>query len=556
MRLRSGKYSTRWHRLFRDGKIEVALQACVKGGERTMKRWHIFLAVAAVSLLGAGVWSQPPEAPSVIAQWFVQRLSANRAAPVDVPEKREVVLYDGNLEAHPLKPQILSLSGGVALQDTEWSYRGLPALRVVTYGFGSGGAIDFTVPARLIAPLQNYELVITLVPPIPVEQPQQLPGAFGTPGMPGFPGGPGEPFGGMEMGAPGAPPGYGPGAPFGPPMGPGGMPGFGAPGPMGGPPFGGPGGMFGAPGPMGGFPFGGPGGPMVGAPAGPVGPFAGSASSQRRAAYRRYLGTQWWLGTSSPSPYGTSPYGGPPPGGLTGGPGQIWGGPPTGLGFGQIGTPGGPVIGTPGGLSGYTSPFPGGQFGFAVTLRSLRNFAFRFVTDKGIFTLSFPLLPDHTLSFEGDWATFSVPLQLMPSLPEPPVVLYRVVISGDAPEEIIIGRLVLRPRAPDRPFVTLRSSAPVTTETPRPGERPIRRFIAQVKQPFTIEAFVTGTSLPLDIRWDFTKEDAGGFEAPDARGRIVSFTFEKPGVYDCAVQVRDVFGLLPPIVEKFRVEVR
>ncbi len=506
-----------------------------------MRHWKVLLAAVGMAVLGAGAWSQPPQAPPVIAQWFAQRLSANREAPVEVPERREIVLYEGNLAANPFKPRVISLGGGTALQDTEWSYRGLPALRVVTNGTGSGGGIDFLVPIRIVAPLSNYELVITLVPPIPVE-PQQMPGFPGMPGvpgmgMPGMPGGPGLPTGpGETMGAPGAGPGFGPmGSPFGPPMGPG--------APM----FGGPGG------PM----FGGPGGPMFGgAPTGPVSPFGGGADARRRAGYRRYLGTQWFYGAPGTNPYGASPFGGPPTGGLTGSPGQFMGGPPTGLGYGPIGTPGGPVIGAPsGGLAGYTSPVPG-QFGQAVILRTLRNFFFRFVTDKGAFTMTFPLPPDHALTFEGDWATFSVPLSLIPVLPEPPVVLYQVTICGDAPEEILIGRLLLRPRTPDRPFITLRSSAVVVTETPLPGERPIRRFLAQANQPFTIEAFVTGTNLPLDIRWDFSKDDAGGFEAPDARGRSVSFTFEKPGVYECAVQVRDLFGLLTPVEERFRVEVR
>lgn len=526
-----------------------------QGGEGKMKRWCFFAIAGIVGWTGAWGWGQQG-APSAIAQWFAQRLMANRSTPLDLPERGDVTLFGGDLTINPLKPQIVAVGGGVAQLDTEWSYRGSPALRVVTYGYGSGGMLDFAVPLRFTAPLTNYELLITLVPPVPIEPPVSqtttMPGGPTAPGMPGMPGAPGVPGGEMGEMVPGAPagpggfmgaPGFGaPGPMSGAPTGPGGMPPFG-PGLMGAAPGFGPG-MAGPFGPFGGPVFG-------GAPTGPVAPFAGGGSQQRRAAYRRYLGAYWMMSSPFLNPYGGGGMGGPPPG-LTGSPGQIWGGTLTG---GYVGQPGGPVIGGGGGLAGYSSPFWGGGVAQTTWLRTLHNFVFRFVTDKGIFTLTFPLPPDHALSFDGDWATFTVPLQLLGTAPEPPVILYRLLISGDAPEELIIGRLLLCPRSSDYLIVSVRSSAVAVTEEVKPGEL-VRRFPVQVNQPVTFEAVVSGTLLPLDIRWDFNKEDAGGFEVPDARGRQVTFTFERPGTYECAVQVRDLFGLLPPVVERFRVEAR
>jgi hypothetical protein len=82
------------------------------------------------------------------------------------------------------------------------------------------------------------------------------------------------------------------------------------------------------------------------------------------------------------------------------------------------------------------------------------------------------------------------------------------------------------------------------------------RYLAQVNQPFVIEASVTGTNLPMEILWDFSPENGVQPDLPDRRGRQVSFTFDKPGIYDCVVIVRDVFGLTNPIVERFQVQVR
>ena len=486
--------------------------------------------IVAVSVTTATVVSaqDSPSSLTAVAEWLRSRMG-NTATPFDLRERGEVVLFDGVLDALPLKPRLAPLGGGqMQFPVTDQVYRGLPSWMILTAGHGSGGQLIFARPLRFAQPLNNYELTITLVPPVPTEisvQPTGQPGVPGVPGtpnapVPGAPGSEGEVSGAVPGAPPGMPPGSAPGysAP--------GVPGYGAPVPG----YGAPGGF------PGGFPFGAPGygpgfGPMFGVPFGPT-------TAGRRTALRRYLILgQMTGGLMGMGPMGGAPgYGGMPgPSGMPGY-GEIGPGAPSG-GFGSPGTPQTPPTRQP------------------IVIRTLKYLSFALVTDKGVLTLSVRVPPDDTLTFDGNWATVVVPLQLMGNAPEPPVLLYRLGISGDAPEELYIARITLRQRTPDQPFVQLRSSA-LAVPAPGGGDKPLLRYQARVNQPVTMEVFVTGTVLPMEVRWDFSPDNGTHFELPDRRGRQVSFTFEKPGVYDCAVQVRDIYGLLPPIVERFQVEVR
>lgn len=531
--------------------METVTQAHKEGATK-MRCQSVVIATASVLLMMAWAWTQEPVSP--VLRWFQQRLAADRGTPVDMPEQGERTLYDGDLDHHPLKPKVASFGGGTA-QQSDIVYRGLPALMVLTYGYGSGGILDFTNPLRITSPLTNYELAITLIPPVPVEiapAPSAPAGPGGMPGLPGeeagepgIPGGPGGMMGAPGM--PGRPGGMGqmPGGPFGPgggifggPFGPGGAPMLGAPPGLGGAPMFGPGGGIGAPGFW-------------------PGPIGGG----RRTAWRRnlLLGQLYSGGGLGGGIFG-------PGGGAFGPGGGIFGGGEMGLGGGGpvgrgLGAPGGPPGGPWGGRTGAPGGMTGGigippQPQQPQVIRTLKHLTFQFLTDKGIFTLTVRIPPDDALTFDGDWATMVVPLRLVSSLPEPPVLLYRLTVTGDAPEELYIGRIALRPRTPDSLFVLLRTQAVPVQDEPPPGEQPLRRYLARVNQPFPIEAQVSGTVLPLDIRWDFTPENGMNFDLPDARGRATSFTFKETGVYTCAVWVRDFFGLLPPVSERFRVEVR
>ncbi len=518
-----------------------------------MRSWSSVV-TASVLLTAAWAWAQEPVSP--VLRWFQQRLAADRGAPVDMPEQGERTLYDGDVENHPLKPKVASFGGGTALQ-SDIVYRGLPALEVYTYGYGSGGLLDFTHPLRITLPLTNYELAVTLVPPVPVEITPTPSAPAGPGGMPGMPGGmPGEEMpGGLGMpGGPGGPMGA-PGVPGRGGLGPGGQ----MPGGFYGPGMGMPGGLSG----LGGAPMlGGPGfggAPMFGPGGGAPGFWPGPIGGGRRTAWRRnlllqqlYTGGALGGGLGPGFGVGFGPGLGPGFGGETG-PGLGGGGPILGGSIGRgIGAPGT----QPGGLAGAGGWGQLTQPTQPQTLRTLKHLTFQFLTDKGTFTLTVRVPPDDALTFDGDWATIVVPLQLASPLPEPPVLLYRLTVTGDAPEELYIGRISLRSRTTDNLFVLLRTQAVPVQDEPPTGEQPLRRYLARVNQPFQIEAQASGTVLPLDIRWDFTPENGMNFDLPDARGKVVSFTFKEQGVYTCAVWVRDFFGLLSPVTERFRVEVK
>jgi hypothetical protein len=463
-----------------------------------------------------------------IAEWLQQRWGT-KESPIEMPPQGELLLFTGVPETLDLKPRLAPMGSGQSqFPFSEHVYRGLPSWLVITEGYGSGGQLIFSRPLRLTRPLSDYELVLTFIPPAPLEIPTTpsagQPSAPGAPGMPGEPSAPGF-GGGPETGGPsGGGPGYPGGAP-------GGMPFGGFPG--------GPASPYGAGGP--GF-FGGlPGMPGFSPYGGGMGIIGGSR--QRRLGLRRFINFGGLSGGMF-NPYGGMPGGlaGGMPGGEMGG--EIGPGAPYGMGGRGVGAPG------IGGMGAGTTQPPVRQ---PPVIRTLKMLSLLFVTDKGLLTLTFRLPPDEAMSFDDLWATVVIPLQLMGTSPEPPLLLYRLGISGDAPDELYIARLALRPRSPHQPIVQLRSSA---LTMPAPGEKPLMRYLAQVNQPFVIEASVTGTNLPMEILWDFSPENGVQPDLPDRRGRQVSFTFDKPSIYDCAVIVRDVFGLTNPIVERFQVQVR
>lgn len=497
------------------------------------RRGTVSLLIGVVALMSLAYPQNP------IAEWLQQRWTT-KETPLDAPERGEVVLFEGALETLPLRPRLALMGSGQSqFPVAEHIYRGLPAWLVITDGYGSGGQLIFSRPLRLPRPLSDYELVITLIPPVPLEIPTTS--ATGQPSAPGMPGAgaPGAPgVSGPETGGPpGGEAGYGPGGL------PGGMP-------FGGPPFGGA--------PFGGAPFGGPASPSGGgAPGFLGGSFGGpgfspfgyggmgiiGGSRQRRLGVRRFINPSAGLSGGMLNPYGGALGGflGGMPGGETG-PGMPYR--PGGLGRPGMG-------GTAPGMAGTQSPMRQ-----PAVIHTLKHLSLLLVTDKGRFNVTFRLPPDDALTFDDLWATLVVPLQLAGKSPEPPLSLYRLGISGDAPDELYIARITLRPVTPNQPFLQLRSSALMLPAPAAPGEKPLPRYFVRVNQPLTMEAFVTGTVLPMEILWDFTDENGIQPDLPDRRGRQVSFTFDKPGVHECAVMARDVYGLMKPIVERFQVEVR
>lgn len=495
-----------------------------------MRRWFVVSLIASWLMLVSIGGAQNP-----IALWLQQHWRA-KEEPLNWTDQREIVLFDGTPETLSVKPQIAPMGSGQSqFPFTEQVYRGLPSWLVITDGYGSGGQLIFSRPLRLTRPLSDYELVVTMVPPVPLEivtAPQ-----MGQPGAPGMPGGmPGA--SGTET--PGAPGTGGPETGGATGYGPGGMPG--------GVPFGGVPGPYGAPGPYGFGGLGFPGGPFGGPGFSPFG-YGGmtiiGGSQRRRQAMRRFVtpGTGSMMGMPG-GPLGgpmSGPYGGMP-GGETG-PGMPYG--PGGMGRPGIG-------GAAPGMMGTTQP----AVRQPSVIYTLKRLSLLLVTDKGLFTVSFRVPPDDALVLDDIWANIVVPLQLVGKSPEPPLTLYRLGISGDAPDELYIARITLRLATLNQPFLQLRSTALMLPAPAAPGEKPLPRYIVQVNQPFTIEAFVTGTVLPMEILWDFTDENGIQPDLPDRRGRQVSFTFDKRGVYECAVIAQDIYGLTKPIIERFQVEVR
>ncbi len=514
--------------------------------------------------------------------WFLQQIREGTEEPYDPPTTGEIVLFGLKPEMDRLKVRLLSSGRGEGVE-SGIPYRGQPSLMVLCYGFGSGGGVELGRPIRLSRSLKEYDLVITLIPPVPMVEttpPPEAPGAPGLPATPGAPeagvapgpgaGGPAQPGlgvpgrgGAMGPGVPGgmfAPPGMmGPGGgqafgPFGGFAGPGVGPFGGGAGPTGpfmggpgafgpggfgpgafgpggfGPGFAGRGGAMGAPG-LGFGPGGGFGGLEMGSPMGglPGGLIPGMGGRTR--GFRRYLFWENIAGIGQGAPVG---------GGMAG-PGFV--GP--GMAGGEEGRT---LIGQgPGGILG-TVPLP--------PFTTMTHMTVQFVTDKGVFSVGFRLPEEHTLDKEGDWATFVVPLAVMASEPETPFLIYRVLITGNALEELYIGRLVLRPARRGEPILFLRSDAIEVTDRPSADERPLKRFATSARQPVMMEVQVTGISVPVDVRWDFTPENGINFDIPDGRGRRVRYIFDQPGLYTCAVKAQDIFGLYPARMERFRIEVR
>ncbi|MDW8121446.1 MAG: PKD domain-containing protein [Armatimonadota bacterium] len=487
-------------------------------------------------------------------QWFLNRIAAGKESPYEMPAYGEVVLFGTEDENQLLKVRVLSSGRGEGIESGV-PYRGRSSLMVLCYGYGSGGGVELGRPVRISRSLKDYDLVITLIPPVPMVETRPQPGAPGAPGAPGLPGvGEGAGAGGPAGGAPGQPglglPGRGPGMPGG--MGPG-MPGAMGPGMPGGM-FGGPGmagpGFGGGPGPLGPGGFG-PGfaGPGVGGPgfAGPGGLFGGPQMGGalgglpgglipglggRTRGFRRYLFWENIAGLGQGTPFGAGPMG----------PGAMMG---PGAGAGGEGMT---LIGQgPGGILG-TAPL--------TPFTTMTHMTIQIVTDKGIFPVAFRLPPEESLVKEDDWATFAIPLQMISAEPEVPFLIYQVLITGNALEELYIGRLVLRPTQKGAPLIFLRTEAVEVSDEPPAGQERLRRFAIGANQPLTIEAQVTGLDLPIDVRWDFTPDNGVNFDIPDARGLKVTYTFEQPGLVTCAVRAQDIFGVYPARVERFRVEVR
>ncbi|MFA0750260.1 MAG: hypothetical protein SLRJCFUN_000663, partial [Candidatus Fervidibacter sp.] len=298
------------------------------------RQWMVCLLISVTALLSLAYPQNP------IAEWLQQRWMP-KETPLGAPERGELVLFEGVLETLPLRPRLAPMGSGQSqFPIAEHVYRGLPAWLVITDGYGSGGQLIFSRPLRLTRPLSDYELVITLIPPVPLEIPTtptagQQPGAPGAPGAgaPGIPGVSGPETGGP----PGGEAGYGPGGL------PGGMP-------FGGTPFGGA--------PFGGAPFGGPASPYGGAPGFLGGPFGGpgfspfgyggmsiiGGSRQRRLGVRRFINPSAGLSGGMFNPYGGAP------GGFLGGMPGGEAGVGTPYGPGGLGRPG--IGGTTPGMAG------------------------------------------------------------------------------------------------------------------------------------------------------------------------------------------------------------